>query len=84
MNAFTIDLEDWFCSHNLKGIIKYDDWDHLEGRVVEPTMRILQLLNNYQCKATFFVLGWIADRYPDLVKAMKLLHMVTRIACLQI
>ncbi|WP_316841968.1 XrtA system polysaccharide deacetylase [Pedobacter gandavensis] len=68
INGFTIDLEDWFCSHNLLGAIRYEDWDKLPGRVVEPTMRILELLSKAQCKATFFVLGWIADRYPELIK----------------
>lgn len=70
INGFTIDLEDWFCSHNLKANVRYEDWDTLPGRIIEPTMRILQLLDKYQCKATFFVLGWIADRYPDLIKTI--------------
>ena len=67
-NAFTVDLEDWFCSHNLKGTINNEDWDTLPGRVVKPTMDILQLLGKHKCKATFFVLGWIADRYPELIQ----------------
>jgi len=71
-NAFTIDLEDWFCSHNLQEKIQFQDWSKLPGRIVEPTMRILQLLKKYDCKATFFVLGWIADHYPDLVKTIAL------------
>lgn len=70
INGFTIDLEDWFCSHNLNGNIKYEDWDKLPGRIIEPTMCILQLLSKYQTKATFFVLGWIADRYPDLIRTI--------------
>lgn len=70
INGFTIDLEDWFCSHNLKESIRYEDWEKLPGRVVEPTMRILEMLSKAQCKATFFVLGWIADRYPELIKVI--------------
>ncbi|MET1057946.1 MAG: XrtA system polysaccharide deacetylase [Pedobacter sp.] len=71
INGFTIDLEDWFCSHNLKGSIRYEDWDNLPGRVVQPTIQILELLRKYQCKATFFVLGWIAERYPDLIRVIS-------------
>jgi len=67
-NAFTVDLEDWFCSHNLKGAIGYEEWNNLPGRVVKPTMDILQLLAKHNCKATFFVLGWIADHYPELIQ----------------
>ncbi|TFF33973.1 XrtA system polysaccharide deacetylase [Mucilaginibacter psychrotolerans] len=67
-NAFTVDLEDWFCSHNLIGEIKYEDWDKQEGRVTAPTLRLLDLLKKYNRKATFFVLGWVADRYPELIQ----------------
>lgn len=67
-NAFTVDLEDWFCSHNLVSEIKYEDWDNLESRVTAPTLRLLVLLKKYDCKATFFVLGWVADRYPELIQ----------------
>ncbi|UOE52174.1 DUF3473 domain-containing protein [Mucilaginibacter sp. SMC90] len=71
-NAFTVDLEDWFCSHNLISEIKYEDWDNLEGRVTAPTLRLLELLKKYDCKATFFVLGWVADRYPELIQKIAI------------
>jgi polysaccharide deacetylase family protein (PEP-CTERM system associated) len=67
-NAFTVDLEDWFCSHNLKSAIKYEDWDKLESRVEKNTYSILNLLEKSNTKATFFVLGWVSDRFPSLIK----------------
>ena len=65
-NALSIDLEDWFCVHNLAGAIKRDDWDKCDLRVRRNTTRILDLLDEKKVKATFFVLGWVADRAPDL------------------
>jgi polysaccharide deacetylase family protein (PEP-CTERM system associated) len=63
----SFDIEDWFHAHNLKGCIKNEDWDKLELRVWENTMRILHLLDLTNTKATFFILGWIAERVPKLV-----------------
>lgn len=67
-NAFSIDLEDWFCVQNLSGVIAKEDWDKQELRIVESTRGILKLLARHQTKATFFVLGWIAARVPDLIR----------------
>lgn len=66
-NAMSIDLEDWFCVHNLSGVIKKTDWDNCELRVYESTKRILNLLDKHQTHATFFVLGWVAERLPKLI-----------------
>lgn len=66
-NAMSIDLEDWFCVHNLSGVIKREDWDKCELRVHESSRRILSLLEKHQTRATFFVLGWVAERLPDLI-----------------
>jgi polysaccharide deacetylase family protein (PEP-CTERM system associated) len=63
----SIDLEDWFCVHNLSQAIKYQDWDACELRVVETTRRLLDLLDRHDTQATFFVLGWIAERVPELI-----------------
>lgn len=64
-NALSIDLEDWFCAHNVG--IALGDWDKQELRVAGNARRILDLLDKHQAHATFFVLGWIAERVPDLV-----------------
>ncbi len=66
-NALSIDVEDWFCVSNLKRAIDYRDWGIQELRVVKNTRRILDLLSAHKTKATFFVLGWIAERVPELI-----------------
>ena len=70
-NALSIDLEDWFCVHNLAGVIKRDDWDKCDLRVRNNTTRILDLLDEKKIKATFFVLGWVAERAPDLIQEVE-------------
>jgi polysaccharide deacetylase family protein (PEP-CTERM system associated) len=69
-NALTIDLEDWFCVYNLRDAIPYERWDACELRVEAVTDRLLGLLRRHSIKATFFVLGWIAERCPGLIKAI--------------
>ncbi len=68
MNALTIDLEDWFQVYNLSKIIKYEDWDKQEKKIKENTHKILTILDKHKTHATFFVLGWIADKFPELIK----------------
>jgi polysaccharide deacetylase family protein (PEP-CTERM system associated) len=70
-NVFTVDLEDWFCSHNLKSVIRYESWDQLESRVEQNATALLHLLDRNKTKATFFVLGWIASRFPGLVQIIQ-------------
>lgn len=70
-SAFTVDLEDWFCSHNLKEVVRYEDWDQLESRVERTTMQLVELLHRHRTTATFFVLGWVAERYPHLIRTLQ-------------
>ena len=70
-NALSIDLEDWFCVHNLSRAIKREDWDKCELRVRANTMRILNLLEQHNVRATFFILGWVAERAPDLIREVE-------------
>ncbi len=75
-NALTIDVEDYFQVHAFSSVINPADWDNYESRVEGNTYRILEILSNpavsngssNSIKATFFILGWIAERYPGLVK----------------
>ncbi|MFO8109947.1 MAG: polysaccharide deacetylase family protein [Thermoplasmata archaeon] len=67
-NAFTVDLEDWFHISGVETLRDVDKWDRMEPRIQRNTARLLQLLEENNVKATFFVLGWAADRYPKLVK----------------
>jgi polysaccharide deacetylase family protein (PEP-CTERM system associated) len=68
LNAFTVDLEDWFCVGNMEGVFPPPSWDTLELRLEGPVEFLLGLLKKHGVKATFFVLGWIAERRPDLVR----------------
>jgi len=68
LNALTVDVEDWFQVANLQSIVKYDEWDTYESRINYTIVRILKLLAKNETQATFFVLGWIAERNPSLVR----------------
>lgn len=70
-NIFSVDLEDWFCVQNLNGIIPGDLWEKCESRVERNTLVLLDLLTKHKVEATFFVLGWVADRYPDLIREVE-------------
>lgn len=67
-NALTIDLEDWFQVSNLEGCLTREQWDSCEFRLRRNTDFLLDLLNDTHKKATFFILGWNAERYPSLVR----------------
>ncbi|MCH8048440.1 MAG: DUF3473 domain-containing protein [Planctomycetes bacterium] len=68
INAFTVDVEDYFQVSAFEKHVARSQWDQYASRVVDNTQRILRLLNRHDVQATFFVLGWVADRYPDLVR----------------
>lgn len=68
VNAFTVDVEDYFHVSAFADRIPSGDWDQFESRVERNTDRILNLLGRHGIKATFFILGWVADRHPDLVR----------------
>jgi polysaccharide deacetylase family protein (PEP-CTERM system associated) len=65
-NAISIDVEDWFHPEALRGAVP-EDWAHLEPRAARNVERLLRILDAAQVRATFFVLGWVAERQPDLV-----------------
>lgn len=67
-NILTIDLEDYFQVENFAGILEFSDWDKYESRVERNTERLLEILSKVEAKVTFFVLGWIAERFPELVR----------------
>jgi polysaccharide deacetylase family protein (PEP-CTERM system associated) len=70
-NVFSVDLEDWFCVQNLSGVIPREEWERCESRVERNTLVLLDLLSRHKVEATFFVLGWVAERYPDLVREVE-------------
>jgi polysaccharide deacetylase family protein (PEP-CTERM system associated) len=67
-NAMSIDVEDYFQVSAFAPYIARSDWDTRECRVERNVQRILALLDQAGVKATFFTLGWIAQRYPQLVR----------------
>ena len=82
-NVLTIDIEDYFQVHAFSGVINPASWDNYKSRVEHNTYKVLELLDrrgaatnqpkyskdaDSSVKATFFILGWIAERYPGLVK----------------
>ena len=67
-NALTVDVEDYFQVSAFAKSIKQNEWGSHSLRVEQNTQRLLGLFDEAQVKATFFVLGWIADRVPQLVK----------------
>ncbi len=67
-NFFTVDVECWFHAYNMQGKTPKSIW-HLQPTNVEKNVRcILELLRVYNTTGTFFVLGWVADHYPDVVR----------------
>ena len=67
-NALTVDVEDYFQVSAFAPYIRRDDWDRRECRVERNVERILAMMSERECKATFFTLGWVAERYPQLVR----------------
>ena len=67
-NAMTIDVEDYFHVSVFDGLVPRHMWDTLESRVERSTDRLLGMLAEHDIRATFFVLGWVAERHPDLIR----------------
>ena len=67
-NVMTVDVEDYFQVAAFDNIIDSKDWDSLPHRVQNNTNKILDIFAEKNIKATFFVLGWVAERYPEIVK----------------
>lgn len=67
-NALTVDVEDYFHVAALASSISRDSWTSRESRVVGNTQRLLSLFEQFDVKGTFFVLGWVAEQHPQLVK----------------
>jgi len=68
--ALSIDVEDWFHTANVASVIGRQGWDACELRVERNTMRMLEILDENDARGTFFVLGWVAEKCPQLVRAI--------------
>jgi polysaccharide deacetylase family protein (PEP-CTERM system associated) len=67
-NALSVDIEDWFQVGAFETVIRREDWDGLECRVEANSDAVLALFDAAGVKGTFFTLGWVAERYPALIK----------------
>ena len=67
-NALSVDVEDWFQVGAFETVIDRKDWDSLECRVERNTDNVMALFDEAGVKATFFTLGWVAERYPALIR----------------
>jgi polysaccharide deacetylase family protein (PEP-CTERM system associated) len=68
VNAMTVDVEDYFHVSAFENTVPRSSWDSMESRVVGNTERLLEIFQQSGLHATFFVLGWVAERYPALVR----------------
>jgi polysaccharide deacetylase family protein (PEP-CTERM system associated) len=71
VNALTVDVEDYFQVSGFADLVAASRWDSFEGRVCGNTRRLLDLFDAANVRATFFILGWVAARYPDLVREIN-------------
>jgi polysaccharide deacetylase family protein (PEP-CTERM system associated) len=68
VNAMTVDVEDYFQVSAFDSVVSRAGWDEYPSRVSANTERVLELFDGAGVRATFFVLGWVADRFPALVR----------------
>jgi len=70
-NAITVDLEDWYHVCGVEELSDPENWKNYESRVCRNTEKVLKLLSEYNTKATFFVLGYIAFKEPSLIQIIR-------------
>jgi polysaccharide deacetylase family protein (PEP-CTERM system associated) len=71
LNALTIDVEDYFHVSGFESCVDRSQWDEFPARVGPSTRKLLHILQEAGVRATFFVLGWVAERQPKLVRAIR-------------
>ena len=70
LNALTIDVEDYYQVSAFESSVRFEDWGNYDSRVERNTQRMLDILAEANVKATFFTLGYVAERHPAIVKAI--------------
>ncbi len=70
LNAFSVDVEEWFQVGAFEKTLNREDWPDLESRVEQQTNKILKILDQHGVSATFFCLGWVAERHPALLRSI--------------
>lgn len=69
--TFTVDVEDYFHVSAFSSVIRPENWDHYVCRVEQSTRTILELAAKHSTRGTFFILGWVAERYPEIVREIQ-------------
>ena len=67
-NLFSVDLEEWFHICGVDGALARNRWDQLPSRVESTTRTLLDMLDSAGVPATWFVVGWVAERHPRLIE----------------
>ena len=67
-NILTVDVEDWYHICDIEHILPPSQWDRCDSRVLANVEKILTLFSRFKVQATFFVLGYVAERIPEVVK----------------
>src|SRR5438552_15419866 len=67
---FTVDVEEYFHASALEPWVRRNEWDLLPSRVTTSVLGLLEVLERYGARATFFALGWVARRHPDLIRTI--------------
>ena len=70
LNLLTVDLEEWFVVEALAGRHSYEGWERLPSTVEKNCYRLLELFRRHDVRATFFVLGYCAERFPQLIETI--------------
>ncbi len=70
LNALTIDVEEYFHPAEIQASVGPEQWDTLPSRVDDQVLQVLELLAQNRVTATFFILGWVAERHPRCVRAI--------------
>lgn len=68
MNILSIDVEEWFHLLDFEGTRTEAEWEKYDVRIYDNVERILRILHDTNTKATFFIIGWVAKKYPDLIR----------------
>ncbi len=70
-NTISVDLEDYFMVENFASTISFQDWENYSLRLEVSVPKLLNLFKSHQVKATFFVLGWVAEKLPKLIQQVS-------------
>ncbi len=71
LNSLSVDVEDWFHVQAFSHIYPPSTWNSQRTRILGNVIRTLEILDEYEARATFFVLGWIAERFPEIVMLIQ-------------